>query len=160
MLCDAENAYCLKFKLYEERSSVRPSENCATYDRVMDLLRNYYEKGHILFCDNYYRSPRLFMDVWILGTGATGTVRQYRKGIPKIIKDCKLSTPWETSTVHYGPLSCLKYQDSKTVYLISTTETSNNVTTFNHDFHTNESKIPSFYGACIWQKNECSRQEQ
>nr|XP_022290940.1 piggyBac transposable element-derived protein 4-like [Crassostrea virginica] len=141
MLCDAENAYCLKFKLYTGKSSVRPSENGATYDLVMDLLRNYYEKGHILFCDNYYSSPRLFMDLWILGTGATGTVRQYRKGIPKIIKDCKLSTRGETSTVHYGPLSCLKYQDSKTVYLISTTETSNIVTTSNHDFHTNETKI-------------------
>ena len=51
MLCDAENAYCLKFKLYEERSSVRPSENCATYDRVMDLLRNYCEKGKMSAVD-------------------------------------------------------------------------------------------------------------
>lgn len=32
MLCDAENAFCLKFKLYTGRSIIQPSKNGATYD--------------------------------------------------------------------------------------------------------------------------------
>ena len=140
-LCDAENAYCLKFKLYTGKQSVPPSSNGISYDLVMDLLRNHFEKGHKLFCDNYYSSPQLFMDLWYLGTGATGTVRPYRKGIPNLIKNTSLSNRGDTSTVNYGPLSCLKYQDAKTVYLISTTETSENVLTGRHDFRTNEAKV-------------------
>ena len=84
-LCDAENAYCLKFKLYTGKQSVPPSLNGITYDLVMDLLRNHFEKGHKLFCDNYDSSPQLFMNLWHLGTGATGTVRPFWKEIPNLI---------------------------------------------------------------------------
>lgn len=141
MLCDAENAFCLKFKLYTGRSIIQPSKNGATYDLVMDLLRNYFETGHILFCDNYYSSPQLFMDLWVLGTGATGTVRPYRKGVPEKLKKISLSNRGDTASAHYGPLSCLKYQDSKTVYLLSTTESSHNIETGRHDFHQDQAKI-------------------
>ena len=141
VLCDADNAYCLKFKLYTGKQSVAPSENGATYDLVMDLMRNHFDKGHVLYCDNYYTSPRLFMDLWMLGTGATGTVRQCRKGIPTAIKQINLQNKGDTTTMHYGPLSCLKYKDSKVVYLISTTETSTNIQSGRHDHQTNEPKV-------------------
>lgn len=141
MFCDAENAFCLKFKLYTGRSIIQPSKNGATYDLEMDLLRNYFETGHILFCDNYYSSPHLFMDLWVLGTGATGTVRPYRKGVPEKLKKISLSNRGDTASAHYGPLSCLKYQDAKTVYLLSTTESSHNIETGRHDFHQNLAKI-------------------
>ena len=57
------------------------------YDLVMDLLRNHFKRKHKLFCDNYYynSSPQLFMNLWYLGKGATGTVRPYRKEIPNLI---------------------------------------------------------------------------
>lgn len=142
VLCDSENAYCLRFKLYTGKKSVQPSENGATYDLIMDLMRNYFEKGHILYCDNYYSSPRLFMDLWVLGTGATGTVRSYRKGIPDKLKKAQLSNRGDTATMSYGPLSCLKYLDAKAVYLISTTDTSVNVETRRPDFMRNhEAKV-------------------
>ena len=35
MLSDTENAYCLKFKLYTGRSSVCPSENGATFKKLL-----------------------------------------------------------------------------------------------------------------------------
>ncbi|XP_062604100.1 piggyBac transposable element-derived protein 4-like [Saccostrea cucullata] len=130
-----------KFLLYTGRSNIQPSKNGATYDLVMDLLRNHFEKGHILYCDNYYSSPQLFMDLWVLGTGATGTVRPYRKGIPEKMKKIQLTNRGDTATAHYGPLSCLKYQDSKTVYLISTTESSTNVETGHHCFIQNQIKV-------------------
>lgn len=87
ILCDAENGYCMKMKLYTGKPSVPPSDKGATYDLVMSLLRNQYACGHILYCDNYYSSPQLFMDLWCLGVGATGTVRPNRRGIPQEIKE-------------------------------------------------------------------------
>ncbi|XP_062577443.1 piggyBac transposable element-derived protein 4-like [Saccostrea cucullata] len=57
ILCDAVNAYCLKMKLYTGKPTTPPSEKGATHDLVMDLLRNDYACGHILYCDNYYASP-------------------------------------------------------------------------------------------------------
>lgn len=77
------------------------------------------------------------MDLWVLGTGATGTVRSYRKGIPDKLKKAQLSNRGDTATMSYGPLSCLKYLDAKAVYLISTTDTSVNVETRRPDFMRN-----------------------
>ena len=77
----------MKLKLYTGKPATPPSQKGATYDLVMSLLRNHYACGHILYCDNYYSSPELFMDLWFLGVGATGTVRPYRHGIPQEIKE-------------------------------------------------------------------------
>ena len=77
----------MKLKLYTGKPATPPSQKGATYDLVMSLLRNHYACGHILYCDNYYSSPELFMDLWFLGVGATGTVRPYRRGIPQEIKE-------------------------------------------------------------------------
>lgn len=66
----------MKFKLYTGKQSVQPSENEATYYLFMDLMRNYFEKEHVLYCDNYYCSP---VYLWVLCTGATlqkGYLRQ------------------------------------------------------------------------------------
>ena len=66
MLCDAENAYCLKL-------------NC-TQESHLFVPKN-FEKGHILFFWRLLQFSSVFMDLWILGTGATETIRPYRKGI-------------------------------------------------------------------------------
>jgi hypothetical protein len=51
------------------------------HDLVMDMIRGFFDKGYSLYCDNYYPSPQLFWDLFQLGTYATGTVRQNRRGI-------------------------------------------------------------------------------
>ena len=129
MLCDSVNGYCVKFKLYTGKSSIPASENGATYDLIMDLLRGLYGRGHILYCDNYYSSPQLFTDLWDLGVGATGTVRPNRKGIPLEIKNQRLAEKGDTTVMHQGPLNLTKYLDHKPVYLLSTVCTSENVLT-------------------------------
>ena len=87
ILCDAENGYCLKLKLYTGKPANPLSQKGATHELVMSLQRYHYACGHILYCDNYYSSPELFMDLWCLGVGATDTVRPNRHGIPQEIKD-------------------------------------------------------------------------
>ena len=120
MLSDSTNGYVSKFKLYTGKSQVGPSVYGATYDLVMDLLRGLFLKGYSLYCDNYYSSPQLFWDLYELGTTATGTVRVNRRGIPQGLKDKKLNNRGDNAVMNNGPLECLKFQDGKPVYMLST----------------------------------------
>ena len=121
MICDSTNGYCTKFKLYTGKSDVPASEYGATYDLVMDMMRNYFGQGYHLYMDNYYSSPKLFVDLNDLGVGATGTLRANRKGVPQALKD-KQVAKGETYTMKNRNLMITKYHDRKVVHLISTVE--------------------------------------
>ncbi len=63
---------------------------------VMTLLAPYLGKGRVLYVDNWYSSPSLFQQLFSHGTGACGTVRANRTGMPvftgKMVKgqvECK-----------------------------------------------------------------------
>ena len=129
MLCDSINGFCLRFKLYTGRRVTPPSEHGATYDTVLDLVRDRMGKGHIIFMDNYYSSPLLFLHLWSLGIAAVGTVRSNRRGLPIELKEKVLRNQGDTYVMHTGPLSAIKYLDKKPVYLLSTLYTSENVRT-------------------------------
>lgn len=134
MICDATNGYCTRFKLYTGKSSTPPSRNGATYDLTMDLLRGYFGRGHILYCDNYYSSPQLFLDLWGLGIGATGTVRSNRKGMPQLIKDSRVPRKGDVAVANCGILSVTKYHDSKVVLMLTTVSSSEFIGKFSDSF--------------------------
>jgi len=50
---------------------------------VLHLIKNYLGKGHVLYLDNWYTSPKLFLKLAEKGVGAVGTVRKNRKLYPK-----------------------------------------------------------------------------
>ena len=89
-MCDSENAYCCVFWLYTGKTEQSTSKHGKTYDPVMDIMKDYFRKGHILYIDNYYTSPQLLMDLHKKRTGATGTARN-RKGFPAPVRDAKLA---------------------------------------------------------------------
>ena len=102
MLCDATNGYCCRFELYMYTGIKKPttlSEHGATYDIVMDLLRGRFGLGYVVFCDNYYSSPRLFLDLWKLKVLAVGTCRKNRKGPPIFLKT-KIVANQESFAMH------------------------------------------------------------
>ena len=138
MVSDSSNGYVLKFKLYTGKSLTGPSFNGATYDLVMDMMRGFFDKGYSLYCDNYYTSPQLFWDLFQLGTYATGTVRQNRRGIPQTLKDYQLRNRGDIFVMNNGPLECYKYLDSKPVYMLSTKHGSSLSTTSRRNQITNE----------------------
>ena len=120
MLCDSENRYCSCFELYTGKQKQDISPHGITYDLVFRLMDRYLYSGRILYVDNYYTSPQLFMDFFDKkGTGATGTARN-RKGIPDRIKFAKLSKKGDKVTMHNGHLLCLKFLDRKAVTFLST----------------------------------------
>ena len=49
---------------------------------VMTMLAPHLSKGHTLYVDNCYSSPTLFQHLLSNSTGACGTVRSNRKGMP------------------------------------------------------------------------------
>ena len=53
-----------------------------TYVIVMKLLGSLKKAGHLIYMDNYYTSPSLFVDMKLKGLGVCGTALVDRKGMP------------------------------------------------------------------------------
>ena len=91
-----------------------------TYAVVMKLVEGLENNGHHLYCDSFYSSPALFIDLRELGFGACGTVRLNRKGLPKRIKsECKMSKG-EVKSVKRNGLLFLKWMDKRAATMITT----------------------------------------
>ena len=58
-----------------------------THAVVMRLVDPIKGKGHHVYMDNYYTSPKLFSDLRDNGFGACGTVRVNRHGLPAAMKE-------------------------------------------------------------------------
>ena len=127
-LCDSENAYCCVFRLYTGKTEQSASKHGKTYDLVMDIMKDYFRKGHILYIDNYYTSPQLLMDLHKKGTGATGTARN-RKGFPAAVRDAKLAQKGDKFVMSHGPMMAMKIKDRKDVKMLSTVHSSTDVNT-------------------------------
>ena len=65
-LCsDAATGYILSFSIYTGKDpNVSISPNGLSYDVVMRLLKNKFNKGYSVFVDNFYTSPNLFLDLF------------------------------------------------------------------------------------------------
>jgi hypothetical protein len=53
-----------------------------THGTVLQLVRRVENKGHKLYMDNYFSSPRLFDNLHNRRIGSCGTVRHNRKEMP------------------------------------------------------------------------------
>jgi hypothetical protein len=127
-ICDSENGYCVGFEMYSGINQTPPSNEGKTYDTVMRLIGPYTGVGRILFCDNYYTSPRLFWDLHTMDTGATGTARN-RRGIPVRVKQATFKKKGQSLTMSNGPLVVYKVLDRKHVMLLSNVHTTQYVPT-------------------------------
>jgi len=127
MLCDSHNGYVCKFKLYTGRTN-EVSIGGKTYDLVMDLVKDYSRKGYHVYMDNFYSSVTLYINLWKCGFGATGTLRGNRSGIPVKLKR-KTKKPEKGSMLqqHNKELLIVRYEDRKSVLLMSTVEDTEDV---------------------------------
>ena len=133
VLCDALTRYILNFFVYAGGKEIEYTHNDnlgKSGSIVTSLLDAYLDKGHILYVDNFYSSPALFAHLFSRDTGACGTVRTYRKEMPKFTK--KLSKG-ETEVFHSKELLALKWHDKRDVHMLSTVHT--NVIIATHKTH-------------------------
>ena len=55
----------------------------------MKLMNPYFHQGYHLYVDNFYTSVTLFKDLFAMGVGATGKIREYRRDFPESLKNGK-----------------------------------------------------------------------
>ena len=91
-----------------------------THAVVLKLVEGLEQKGHHLYVDNWYTSPALFLDLGARGSGACGTVRINRKGLPDEITSGKMKKGDVTAVKMTGGMMALKWRDKRQVTMLST----------------------------------------
>ena len=118
-MCESESGYCLGFKIYAGQDKCSAREISASESIVMDLMEPFLGKGYTLFIDNWYSSPSLYLNLKKNRTNVVGTVRKFRKNMPKGLAALKLKKGEFQSRSSRG-LLCLRWRDKKNVYILST----------------------------------------
>jgi len=116
VLCDCKTGFILDFLIYFGKQPKGDSSG-ATGTIVMKLMADYFDKGHILYVDNWYSSPTLFELLCQKGTGACGTVRRNRKYVPNFPKKLKKG---EIVAKHTDHQLAICWKDKKEVTMLST----------------------------------------
>ena len=84
VLAESSNGYTIDFNVYVGKVAGQDvSANGLGYDVIMKLMNPYFHQGYHLYVDNFYTSVTLFKDLFAMGVGATGTIREYRRDFPK-----------------------------------------------------------------------------
>lgn len=141
VLCDCETGYILDFIVYAGKDTdiadqINPVLG-VTGEVVMKLMEQHLYKGHSLYTDNFYTSPSLSLHLFERQTNSCGTVRQNRKGMPKLkLKLSKGETSWQSS----DKLLALKWKDRRDVYMLTTMHENEIITLPKLDRITNENK--------------------
>lgn len=82
--------YCHEFQTYTRKVEGGIQEEGLGARVVKDLTRKITLKGHHIYMDNFFSSPKLFSDLYVEDIYCCGTVRSNRKGMPESIRSCKL----------------------------------------------------------------------
>ncbi|XP_041473210.1 piggyBac transposable element-derived protein 4-like [Lytechinus variegatus] len=86
---------------------------------VMDVASNYLNCGHHIYMDNLFSSPSLYEELVANQTGACGTLRANRRGVPDAIKVHKPKKGDEPLVLKEGELAFISWADKRPVKLIT-----------------------------------------
>lgn len=119
VLCDCKTGFVLDYLVYNgDDKHIKFNESLQQSGSVIStLMEPYLNKGHIIFMDNWYTSPLLYQYLLENNTGACGTVRFKRKGMPTFQK--KL-TPGQCVTATTKDMMTCKWKDKRDVHMLST----------------------------------------
>ncbi|KAK2899637.1 hypothetical protein Q8A73_012766 [Channa argus] len=112
-LPDSSNGYTVDFNVYWGKSQTS-SEHGLAYEAVMKLIQPaLLGTGYHVYMDNFYTSPKLFMDLHDVKYGACGTYRENRRGCTKG-RENAISKKSDRGTIRWireGPLIFVKWMD-------------------------------------------------
>ncbi|XP_037527279.1 piggyBac transposable element-derived protein 4 isoform X1 [Rhipicephalus sanguineus] len=119
VLCDVHTGYILRFIVCTGATTgvTITKELGFTGSVVVELLRDFLDKGHSLFVDDWYTSPALFKFLLSRQTNACGTVHANRKGLPEFAKKLQQG---EVDSYHSNAMLALKWHDRQDVHMLST----------------------------------------
>ena len=116
---DPHNGYLSDFQVYTGRTANNPETNLG--GRVVtDLISPLYGLGHHVYCDSFFTSPDLFLQLWNNGTYACGTVRANRKGLPRGIDRIKLKEQGQFVVKQKNNMRITVWRDKKNISILST----------------------------------------
>ncbi|XP_015754181.1 PREDICTED: piggyBac transposable element-derived protein 4-like [Acropora digitifera] len=130
VLADSSNGYTIDFNVYIGKVAGQDvSANGLGYDVVMKLMNPYFHQGYHLYVDNFYTSVTLFKDLFAMGVGATGTIREYRRDFPENLKDSEVWAKGKArGSIRWGrdpPCLALQWLDNKVVSMLTTIDNAN-----------------------------------
>lgn len=108
----------LNMLIYSGQNSVQPRAEGHAFGVVEELMKDYVEKGHILYMDNYYNSVILTEHLFEQRTHVCGTLRANRKQNPSDVVTKKLKKN-ETIWRRKNNITVQKWKDKRDVLMIS-----------------------------------------
>ena len=128
VLCDCETGIVLNMCLHTgtDINGVTRNHPLGFSGSVVDqLIKDYLDRGHILYTDNWYTSPDLAMYLHEHNTGAVGTVKPNRKKMPKF----EATKKGDIIRYRTNDMTAIKWHDKREVHLLSTVHTGRMLTT-------------------------------
>uniref|UniRef100_A0A087X5I5 Zgc:162611 n=1 Tax=Poecilia formosa TaxID=48698 RepID=A0A087X5I5_POEFO len=122
VLAESASGYTIAFNIYTGKTQTQSVHGLA-YDVVKDLVQtSFLGTGYHIYMDNFYSSPKLFMDLARMKFGACGTYRENRKGCPRGRGNAltKKSKRGSVRWIREGPLVFVKWMDTREVSVCST----------------------------------------
>ena len=90
VLVESATGYTWNFQVYAGKENDCDDGALLEERVVLELTKSLWNKGHHIYCDNFYTSPSLCLKLEEKGTGCCGTVRINCKGIPISFQQKKL----------------------------------------------------------------------
>ena len=132
-LAESSTGYIHQFQVYTGREGAQ--EKGLTHRVVTDLLYHFQNRSICVFMDYFYSSPSLFLELWMRGVNACGTVRSNRKGLPTaLLPKNNKSDNHQYKVAQKDELSCCIWQDKKPVLVLLNFHNPTEVSTVNRRF--------------------------
>jgi hypothetical protein len=85
-LCESGTGLKLRFITYCGKGTINEKDGFTSTESIMlSLLQDYRDKGHVVYTDNFYSSPKLYCELQNMNIGACGTVKAGRQLMPRDI---------------------------------------------------------------------------
>ena len=123
-LAGAKTGYMCNWKLYLGKETRDQQSLPVACGVVVNLAEPYFDKGHVIYMDNFFTSPALFSNLADHQVGACGTLRTNKRGVPARIKEAKAKTGDPPIIARDDKILYITWFDKRQVNLITTAHNS------------------------------------
>ena len=126
-LSESGTGYVTNWSMYTGKLKPDGSQRTATHRIVMDICDPILDKGRHVYMDNFFTSPALYTELAERQTGACGTLRTNRTGVPQAVKTADPPLG-EVMSQKEGKLLYITWKDKRRVNILSTIHNSSTYT--------------------------------